>query len=494
MRIIFQGLFFVLLGGMLPPAMANINTYLTSIQSDPNALYSFFKDMPKGGELHYHLDGGAYPEAMLSLAAKGDYCLNPKNHVIEKTITSCNGVTASALPTMPDAYNQVVRAWSMKDFVAGKESAHDHFFNTFSKSLPVMVDFRPQLLADAMKRATDQHELYLEVMVSPDNTDSAKFGELIHGPLGFAAKKRILLANKQVQANINHTVAEGSHILEQARHELGCDTLPDEPVCNLTVKFQYYVLREQPLDNVFAAALNGFAAAALSNEIVGINLVQAEEGVISLRDYHEQMRIFKFLHKAYPRVHISLHAGELAPTAVLPADLNHHIQDAIFTGQAERIGHGVSIAYENGAENLLKHMAKTPVPVEINLTSNRKILLISGQAHPLHYYLAHHVPVVLSTDDEGVLRTDLSREYVEAVINQGLDYSTLKSINQNALTYGFIPGKSLWLNPSEHIPVNECQSMNSPACQKFVHENQKARLQLQLEKNILAFESRYNSL
>jgi hypothetical protein len=34
------------------------------------------------------------------------------------------------------------------------------------------------------------------------------------------------------------------------------------------------------------------------------------------------------------------------------------------------------------------------------------------------YYRAHGVPVVLSTDDEGVLRTDMTNEYVRAVREQ----------------------------------------------------------------------------
>ena len=486
-------LLFALLGGSLSPAVASVDDHFSAIRTDPNALYSFFKEMPKGGELHYHLDGGAYPEAMLALAAQGDYCIDLRTNTIEKPAKPCNGVTATTLLTKPELYNQIIRAWSMKDFITGRESAHDHFFASFSKSLPLRADYRPQLLAEVMKRATNQHELYLEIMILPDNADSATFGELARGPIGFSAKKRALLANKNFQANITKTVSESKHILEQARHELGCDALPDEPICSLTVKFQYYVLREQPIDNLFAQALNGFAAAALSNDIVGINIVQAEDGIISLRDYREQMRIFKFLHASYPGVHISLHAGELAPKSVLPAELNTHIHDAIYIGRAERIGHGVSIAYENGAEHLLNYMAKTPIPVEINLTSNREILQVAGKSHPLNYYLAHHVPVVFSTDDEGVLRTDLSREYVEAVINQGLDYKTIKAINQNALTYSFLPGKSLWSNPSKHIPVSECQQMGSFTCQQFIKENQKAKLQWELEKNLDAFELGYDS-
>jgi adenosine deaminase len=470
------------------PAMASIESHFATIKSDPNALYAFFKEMPKGGELHYHLAGGAYPESMLALASHSDYCINPETNVIGKALFHCDGVKAKTLATKPELYNQVLRAWSMKDFITGPETGHDHFFASFNKFIPLVNDFRPQLLAEIMKRASNQHELYLEIMDAADNSHSTTFAQLASGPIGFAAKQKNLLANPDFQKNITATVNESKRTLEQARHYLGCDTLAEQPVCTVTVKFQYFVLREQPLDNVFAQALNGFAAAEKSNDIVGVNLVQAEDGIISLRDYQEQMRIFKFLHSTYPNVHIALHAGELAPSDVPPAELRFHIHDAIFTGQAKRIGHGVSIAYEDDADELVNYMAKTPIAVEINLTSNQDILNVSGKNHPLNYYLSHHIPVILSTDDEGILRTDLTREYVKAVSEHGLDYADIKNINRNALTYSFLPGESLWADPVKGIAVNACQTTDSELCQQFIKNNEKARLQWQLEKKLAAFE------
>lgn len=484
-------LFSILLSLSSLPAMASVESYFAAIKSDPNALYAFFKAMPKGGELHYHLAGGAYPETMLALASRANYCINPKNFVINKPLSPCEGIETSTLAASPEFYNKVIRAWSMKDFIPGMESGHDHFFASFYKFFPVVTDFQPQLLAEIIQRASTQNELYLEIMILPDDANSATFAQLAHGPIGFAAKQHALLANKNFQANINRTIIESKRLLEKTRHELGCDALPEQAECKVTVKFQYYVLREQPLDNVFAQALNGFAAAAKSKDIVAVNIVQPEDGLITLRDYQEQMRIFKFLHTVYPTVHIALHAGELAPKDVPPAELRFHIHDAIFIGKAQRIGHGVDIAFEDNAENLLNYMAKTPIPVEINLTSNREILNISGKQHPLNYYLTHQVPVILSTDDEGVLRTDLTREYVLAVVEHQLDYPAIKRISRNALTYSFLPGKSLWLNPQKQVMVSECQQLDAASCQQFIKENEKATLQWELEKKLAQFESKY---
>ncbi len=474
-------------------ALANIETHFNAIKSNPKALQAFLKEMPKGGELHYHLAGGAYPESMLALALKEDYCLNLKTKTISKDMP-CDGIKTKDLTTKTDLHPNVIRAWSLKDFTPKYHSSHDHFFASFFKFMPIVVDFHPQLLAEIIERAAMQHELYLEIMTLPDNGNATNFDKLISDAKSYAEKQRILLADKHFQKNLQHTITKSKNVIQQARSELGCNKNPQQPACSITVKFQYYVLREQSLDKVFAQALNGFAAAAISDDIVGVNLVQAEDGTLSLRNYQQQMQIFKFLHATYPTVNIALHAGELTPTSVPPHELQFHIHDAIFVGQAQRIGHGVDISHESNPEKLLNHMASTPVPVEINLTSNRKLLNISGTEHPLNYYLAHNVPVVLSTDDEGILRTNLTREYVEAVTHHQLNYSTIKTINRNALTYSFLPGKSLWADANKHATVQECQDLTSLTCQRFIQKSEKASLQWQLEKKLAAFERKYSKI
>ena len=79
--------------------------------------------------------------------------------------------------------------------------------------------------------------------------------------------------------------------------------------------------------------------------------------------------------------------------------------------------------YEDHPYDLLKQMATKRVMVEINLTSNDVILNIKGADHPLPMYRLHHVPVALSTDDEGVSRINLTHEYVRAAMTYPLTYS-----------------------------------------------------------------------
>ena len=81
---------------------------------------------------------------------------------------------------------------------------------------------------------------------------------------------------------------------------------------------------------------------------------------MAMSEYNRQMHMLDYLHSVYPRVHISLHAGELAPGLVPPEGLRFHIREAVELGHAERIGHGVDVMYESDPRALLREMAEPP--------------------------------------------------------------------------------------------------------------------------------------
>src|ERR1039458_1565717 len=113
-------------------------------------------------------------------------------------------------------------------------------------------------------------------------------------------------------------------------------------------------------------------------------------------------------------------------------------------------------------------MARHNVMVEICLTSNQGILGVQGRQHPLAMYLKAGVPVALATDDEGVSRSEMTLEYERAVLDQGLDYITLKKMARTSLEHAFLPGVSLWsdahrsIRSEEH--TSELQSLRHLVC------------------------------
>jgi adenosine deaminase len=263
---------------------------------------------------------------------------------------------------------------------------------------------------------------------------------------------------------------------------LHCDSPQADPGCGVTVRFLYQALRGLPKEQVFAQILLGFELAQADPRFVGLNLVMPEDWYVPMHDFELHMKMLDYLHGLYPKVHISLHAGELAMGLVPPEGLSFHIRESIEKGHAERIGHGTSVMNEQDAPALLQEMARRKVLVEICLTSNDVILGVRGDEHPLPVYLRYGVPVALATDDQGVARSDMTHEYVRAAETYRFTYPDLKRLARQSLEHSFLPGESLWSHR------NVCPGA---ACENFLAANERARIQWNLEREFVEFEKRF---
>jgi adenosine deaminase len=188
----------------------------------------------------------------------------------------------------------------------------------------------------------------------------------------------------------------------------------------------------------------------------------------------------------------------LAPGLVPPEGLRFHMRQAVELGHAERVGHGVDVMYEDHAAELLKELARRHVMVEINLSSNDGILEIQAPDHPFPLYRAAHVPVALSTDDEGVSRIDITHEYVRAALEYHLGYEDLKQLARTGMEHDFLSGESLWARPDDFTgAATGCKGQPlgaekpSAACSKFLDGNEKASAQWELERRFREFEARF---
>jgi adenosine deaminase len=143
-------------------------------------------------------------------------------------------------------------------------------------------------------------------------------------------------------------------------------------------------------------------------------------------------------------------------------------------------------------------MAAKHIMVEINLSSNEGILGVKGDMHPFPIYRAAHVPVALSTDDEGVSRIEITHEYTRAAVDYHLTYRDLKQLARTAMEHDFLPGDSLWAGPDEFtVARGPCRGQvlgsdnPSAACKAVLEGSQKAAEQWELERRFLAFEARF---
>jgi adenosine deaminase len=498
----------------------------TTARKNQLQLHAFLARMPKGADLHMHFSGAIYAETFLKDAAADLLCVNSSTlsftqnsgttrSIPPQPVCGKGNVRADSVFTNQPLYDALVDSFSMRSFVpSAGTSAHDQFFATFDRFRGIAKSHAGEWLDEIATRAAAQNEQYLEIMDTPTFGDVAKLSATIPwpttpsadpaanltgdatgtSPADLAYVRDALLAGG-LRDEVTIDRKEFADALESRNRIERCGQPDAAPACLVKIRFIYQVLRAAPPQQVFAQTLLGFELASQDPNVVGINFVEPEDSYLSMSEYHRQMLMLDYLHSVYPSVHISLHAGELAPGLVPPSGLSFHIREAVNLGHAERIGHGVDIMYENDPHVLLKEMASRHIMVEINLTSNDVILGVDAAHHPLPVYRAAGVPVALSTDDEGVSRIDLTTEYTRAARDFDLTYVDLKNMARTSLEHSFLPGPSLWQQPDTFTRTNAaCASQSlgaaspSAKCQAFLKSSEKAAEQWNLEHRYQLFE------
>jgi len=471
---------------------ARTAAYLDRIAASPPRLRIFLQAMPKGGDLHNHGGGSIYAEDFLHWAAEAGLCIaTDTDRIVDPPCDAPNRVPAAGLDRSYARYSRMIDALSTRGFESGvgdpRVSGYDRFFATFDAFSAIGRSTAGKTFARTREQAAADHVDYVELSTGARAAMAlvAKIGD------GDAEDFAAMLATLEplLPQAVATTRSDYDAFEREAATIDGCGGATPAPACGVEMRYLYTALRTLQPRQVFAQLALGFALAQADPRFVGVNIAAPEHDPIAIRDYALHMRMLAFLKARYPAVRLSLHAGELTLGLVPPRDLAFHIRDAVAVAGARRIGHGVDIAYEADAPALLQRMARERVAVEINLISNAVILGVKGAAHPLSLYREAGVPVVLSTDDEGVSRSDMTNEYVRAVTEQGLRYADLKQIVRNGLEYSFLPGASLWRDHPGGARVAACQVAQASACTAFLSGSVRATQQLRLERELAAFEA-----
>jgi adenosine deaminase len=467
--------------------------YFESIRNQPLLLHAFLQQMPKGADLHNHLSGAVYAESFIKFAAQDGLCVDRAAlALMQPPCDPANGKPPASVALQDSTlYAHLLDAFSMRQFVAGAESGHDHFFATFGKFGAATNGHTAEMLVEARSRAAAGHLQYMETMFNPDGGAAAHLGASLGWNDDLSKLREQLLAG-----GLPKIVADASKFLDDTekkeQEEQHCGQPQADPGCNVQARYLYQVARGLPKEMVFAQILAGFEMASKDPRVVGLNLVMPEDAYLPIHDFNLHMRMLDFLHSLYPKVHITLHAGELTQNLVPPEEL-FHVRSSIEQGHAQRIGHGVDVMQESDPIELLKEIASRGVLVEICLTSNDVILGITGTRHPLPMYLKYGVPVTLATDDPGVSRGDISQEYERAAETYHLSYLELKKFARASLVYSFLPGEGLYRvhRPSLCVADKPEAKKLSTGCSGLLASSEKARLQWELEKAFAEFESKF---
>jgi adenosine deaminase len=494
-------------GSRIPDSESRVSrAFLSYEHQSPIALRAFLVNFPKGADLHVHLSGAVYAETFIRDAAQDGLCVDPTALKLVKPpckgrLVHASDLSGNVTPANQDLYDKLVDSFSLRDHFSGF-NGHDQFFSTFARFGALGSSHIGEWVDEVASRSAWQNQQYLELMHTPAFGHAAQVAHQAGWDPDLATMRQKLLAGgvlDEVAADRSE-VRNGEAQRRQLEH---CGTPQAAAACQVETRYIYQVLRGYAPEQVFAQTLLGFETVKQSMDahepgFVGVNFVMPEDGFVSMRDYTLHMKMLDYLHGLYPQVNISLHAGELAEGLVPPEGLRFHIRQAIELGHARRIGHGVDVMDEDNAPALLKELAQNHIMIEINLSSNEGILGIEGDQHPFATYRLNHVPVALSTDDEGVSRIDLTHEYVRASIDYNLNYQDIKKMARTGMEHSFLPGHSLWASEDVFTqPVTACASESlggnhpSVGCKSFLDGNEKAAAQWEQERRLRVFESSF---
>jgi adenosine deaminase/adenosine deaminase CECR1 len=443
-----------------PTPPHTIDAYFEKIRTSRAALTAFFSQMPKGGDLHNHLTGSIYAESFLDLAIAQKLWVNRKTLALSAREPAVNNGSPTASgngpantdyvridtfctkPDYPALKQRLIQDWSAKDFYPGLAAPDQHFFDAFGKfpSLTSWDDIHHALM-QLKQRALAENVQYLEVMIgsAPSNFPVApaeQYNTVLRTEAAAKDTNSLYQTLQELYNTMQTDAAKNAQTFSDelsAMHHQGLDDAA------FTMRYQLALRRENSPLGIFKALMASFKAADLNPLIGGINFVNREDGELSMQDYYLHMLLFHFMHRKFPAVPFSLHAGELTLGLVKPEDLTWHIHDAVYVAGANRIGHGVDMAYEQNSRSLLQYMSRNRTAIEINLSSNEFILGVRDDAHPILLYAANKVPIVISTDDPGVLRTNLTQQFVLLAMRyRQLRYADIRQFVLNSIEYSFI--------------------------------------------------------
>lgn len=143
-------------------------------------------------------------------------------------------------------------------------------------------------------------------------------------------------------------------------------------------------------------------------------------------------------------IKLTIHAGENQPV--------ENIWEAVYELNADRIGHGLTLIKN---QNLMQKFRDRNIFIELCPSSNHQIANFDTfNPYPLRAYFDFGLKITINTDNPGISRTDITKEYLMVTENANLTKIELISLIRNSVQATFLPKdkkKQLMLKFEEEI-------------------------------------------
>ena len=404
---------------------------------------------PKGGDLHSHLSASVPVKYLIEIAERFGYqaIFSRRDHTFLGFVrpglkthlsgrcrdpgSKCVGVSSLS---RHDKEN-LTRALTLDMTDSGRTEA-DHFreftriFHRMS-ALTNNAEVMPVLVKRAMRVASQQNITYLELKILPMGRKNLKGKRVLIESLLNSLRAAVDEMNQRLSSSGQKEVVVrflAAFSRRSAATKKGGPTnlkpIQCSPTCPSRLTQGYYL-----------------ATGAVPRTVVGMDLLGLPEVDIGHSSkFPSFLAEMKDLARRFPGANITLHAGESHNPA-----FDHHVEQAIAVG-AKRLGHAYNVHRLPEAK---KAVCNSNVAIEISLTSNLRLGNPANSTirdHPFPDYFRRgicknsdgYLPVTLNTDDAGLFATDLTDEFVKAVLAFDLTWPEVQRLARNSLEYAFV--------------------------------------------------------
>lgn len=458
-------------------------------------LVHFLQGLPKGADLHNHLDGSVFSEHALHSAEQKGLNYDLVANAFTTADLSESVISLVAMQQSSVHFRAFREAFSIRAWKQVPDSGRDQFFDVFGRIASSQIS-EGTMLRNSVRQANTQNIQHLELIapVVPSDVQNKFDDALVNFDINDLENAYAQVVDLITQ---NSTTTAIKARIDNWENEGFADVVDQQT--SASVRYIGYIIRVIGLRDFFIATASNLAAVNADDRIVSLTLVVPEDLPAAVADFDKQMKIIDFLWQKMGQPNLSLHAGELNLEDATLDVMKDRIRKSIDLGHSRRVGHGVSIAWEENADDLLIQMATNKTLVEICLTSNEAILDIQGREHPFELYRKYNVPMSLNTDDEGVSRSPLTLEFVKAIERYNLSYAYVLELARNSLEYSFLGGISLFEGGDFSKIISAfrrhdflANELNSEQ-QLLLSNNPKLNTQIKFEAELAAFEAQFKS-
>lgn len=425
--------------------------YFASVKrsGDRKLLRELLLAFPKGADLHSHLSGVVPVKYLIEIAERFGYQAvfsrnlhtflgfvlpGLKSHLSRRCSdpwSKCVGVS-SLSPHDRENITQAITL-DMSDPERTEAGQYREFTRIFHRmsALTNNADVMPVLVKRAMQIAAHQNITYLELKIIPMGRKDSQGNRVLIEVLLKSLRTAVDEMNQRLSSSGQKEVVVrfiAAFSRRSATTKEGGPTnlepIRCSPTCPSRLTQGYYL-----------------ATGAVPRTVVGVDLVGLPEVNIGHSSkFPSFLSEMQHLARRFPGANITLHAGETHDPA-----FDHHVQQAIAVG-AKRIGHAFNVHRLPAAQQAI---CNSNIAIEISLTSNLRLGLPANSTirdHPFATYFRRgicqnsdgYLPVTLTTDDAGFFATDLTEEFVKAVMAFDLSWPEVKKLARNSLEYAFV--------------------------------------------------------